>query len=353
MIKITKFLFALASVAVIVGAWVMYTTISPRLHTEQKQLVADSNQYLERKIFDVGIDLLNRALQIETDDTPNLWRKLADSYYEWGYVAQDFSRYRDTLRTMISGGLLPDGESLDDLYIELYNNEKEDRSAKDTLAMLRDGIRKTDSEKLRKIYGQDRYQTIPSRHTFDEAYALINGAGLVRIGDVWGYVGTSGNLTIRPVFELATNFAVSGRDAYAAVYKETDYKKRDSEEEVSVKEVYLINRNGVRRALADDYVNFEVDEIARFNGTYFSARLPGQNDFAIFEWTNTYARPAAVPRENRYEFYGLTADGLTAAKQNGKWNLRGGGGISERAFEEIAIDESGRCTAEGAGVVFV
>lgn len=340
MIKIAKFLFALLSVAVIAGAWVMYTTIAPRLDAEQKQLSEDSDEYLSRKIYDVGIDLVNRALQIDTDRNANLWRKLADAYSASG----DSAQYRSTLQIMISGGILPDGEKLEDLYLELYRQQQLDRPPKETLALLKEGIRKTDSDRLREIYGAERWQTVDGRYTFDEAYVLTGGTGLVRIEENWGYVGSSGSMIIRPSFELATNFAASGRDVYAVVYKNG--------------ELFVINRSGLRRALADEYAGLEVEELARFTGKHFSAKLPGQNDFAIFEWgdglLSGYLQPVIAQLENRYEFYGLTSDGLTAVKADGAWHIRGSETIArDRSFDEIAVDELGRCTAPGAGALFV
>jgi hypothetical protein len=338
-IKISKYLIALLSVVVIVAAWAMYTTISPRLDAEQKQLVEEADEYLSRKIYDIGADILNRALQIETDRNAGIWRKLADTYYEWG----EYSRYRDTVRVMIYGEILPEGKSLADLYLELYMHEKTDRPVNETLNLLKEGIKKTGSEELRKIYDSDRFQTVPGRHTYDDAYSIFNGAGLVRVGDLWGYTTSSGRLNLRPEFELATNFAVSGREVYAAVYKEG--------------ELYIINRNGYRRALADDYINTAIEDIQRFTGRYFTAKLPGENDFGIFEWTNTFAKPVITLINVKYEDHGLTEDGIMAIKNNGFWHIIDVSGRTEkiagdRSFEDVALDEFGRCAASGAGAIF-
>jgi len=81
-IKLYKCLLALLSVIVIVAAWGMYTTVSTRLNDEQERLYTDAEEYLKRKIYDKGTGLLVDALQIQTDRNADIWRRLADIYYE-------------------------------------------------------------------------------------------------------------------------------------------------------------------------------------------------------------------------------------------------------------------------------
>ena len=60
-----------------------------------------------------------------------------------------------------------------------------------------------------------------------------------------------------------------------------------------------------------------------------------------------------VSRENSYEYYGFTYDSITALKNDGKWTLYDGSSRKEKisseiVFEDIALDEFGRCAINGA-----
>ena len=332
MIKLYKFLLALISVVVIAAAWGVSATVSSRLDNDQERLCADAEEYLKRKIYDKGTALLQDALQIKTDRNADIWRRLADIYRESG----DLRGYRETLQTMIDGKITQRGAELADLYIEAYEYDKITKYyGADVLALLREGIGKTGSAELKEIYNIHRFEVIPGKNIFDEAGIIISGAGLVRKNGLWGYVGGKGAVAVTPTFELATNFY----NNHAAVQKDG--------------ELYIIDRSGKRRALADD---FTAEEIARFNGSVFSVMLPETDKYIMAVWSNSPDNPVIAKRETGFEYYGISSDGITAIKNDGKWiqydsSNRKEKISTERDFEDIALDEFGRCAINGA--VFV
>ena len=330
MIKLYKYLLAVISAVVIVAAWGMYTTVSLRLENEQELIISEAEEYLTRKIYDKGAALLENALQIKTYRNADIWRRLADIYYESG----QFSSYRDTLKNMINGKIIQNGVRLEDLYIEAYEYDLLTKSS-ELLDLLKEGIGKTGSEELKTLYDKHRYEMAIGWTIYEEAGTIVSGAALVRKDGMLGYTDAKGNLKIPSVFELATNFY----NNFAAVQKDG--------------ELYIINRSGIRQALADDVT---AEEIKCFNGSSFSLRLPGEEKYLFAVWDKSPDGPVIAKREKSFEYYGISTDGIAAFKQDGKWVLIDSSSRKEkiptsRDFEDVALDEFGRCAVNGA--VFV
>lgn len=326
MSKTVKVLIALFSTIIIVSSWGMYTTVSSRLEADQERMLATARDFIEKKIYDKGIAEFIGALKVKTAQNASILYELANVYKD----AQSLTEYRNVLQELIDDETAPEGMPLSDIYAEAFEYDYiNSRSVSDSLSLLKDGIKKTGATDLINLYEDRRYTVNPRMELYDEAGIIIGGAGLVYQKGLWGYVNEKGNTLIKPGYEIATNF----KD-YAVVQNNG--------------ELYVINKNGKRQALA----SFTADEVRRFDGTTFSVRLTGENDYVLARWLGGNNTAIEKGAEN-FEFIGLFSDGIQARKKEGKWALidrseRKVKLTSDYIYDSVVVDETGRCAVNSA-----
>lgn len=326
MSKAVKFLTVFLSAVIIVAAWGMYTTLSIRLESEQEKLLAHAREFVNNKIYDKGISAFRAAIETGVGDKASILYELANVYKD----VESLSQYRGILQELIDETAVPLEMELSDLYMEAAEYDLvSSTQVTDLLDMLKDGIKKTGDMRLIELYEENRYVALTRQGFYDEAGVISGGTGLVSVNGLWGYVDAKGSMMLKPSYDLATNFK-----SYAVVQKDG--------------ELYIINGKNTRQAVAD----FAAADIARFDGASFSVKLDGQDEYVLANWQggeNIYITKG----EAAYQFIGLSSDGIRAVKKENKWALIDQSNRKEYIapdyiYEDVALDELGRCAVNGA-----
>jgi len=200
----------------------------------------------------------------------------------------------------------------------------------DALAVLRTGIEKTGCPELVEIYENSRYAYETSRTSYDYAAAINGSTAQVQTDGRWGISRADGSMLIPCEYEKISTFSTDR----AIVEKDG--------------EIYAVDRDNNRIAIlrenASDFGNLAENRIPLLIGG--SWRRAG-GDFTLgaaeFEQLGTYSGGyAAAKTGGLWGVISLTADWLLPAE-----------------YDEIILDELGRCYAQGAvfarkyGVVYL
>lgn len=193
------------------------------------------------------------------------------------------------------------------------------RRVPDALAALRTGIEKTGSEALVTLYESSRYQYDMNRTVYENVTAIFDSAIQVRTDGLWGIAGSDGVLLIPCEYEAISTFS-GGR---AVVMKDS--------------EVYAVDRNNNRIAV----IRGGIEEL----GNLAEKRIPLQVNGI---WIR--ATEELIPGAVAFERLGMYSDGYAAAMENGKWGVidHAAKWLIPAEFDEIIMDELGRCWAQGA-----
>ena len=189
----------------------------------------------------------------------------------------------------------------------------------DALAVLKTGIDKTGNEALVLLYEKNRYSYEMNRTVYDCVTAIFNSSIQVRTDGLWGIARSDGILLIPCEYEAISTFSVDR----AVVMKDAA--------------VYAVDNNNNRIAViheaVDDFGNLADDRIAMLiDGSWIRATRE------------------LIPGAVMFEQLGMYSGGYAAAKENGKWGVidMAAKWMIPAEYDEIIMDELGRCYAQGA-----
>jgi len=315
--KSIKALTAIISFMIIGAAWGLLLTAEARLQSEQDAIMAVARNFINYGIYDRAAFTINQAMALEGELNPNLMYELAQVHRS----ARSFNQYRNTLQILLDAASPPQGMSLADLYIELYEHDITTRNIGDVITLLRQGWETTNDIRLFELYEEHRYAFIIRRSLFDEASFIWDNAGLVRQGERWGFVNSRGNIVILPQFDNATNFM--GGNAVV----------------IRNEQLEIINRLGMRQAVA----GFSAESIANFDGSNFAAQL--HEDYGYMMAARRGLE--IIVGDDEFDFMGIPSQHIQVAQRDGLWAIRDRGNretdiSSDFTYESIAVDSLGR-----------
>jgi len=287
--------------------------------TSEKQLllINKATEMMNDGIYIRAVPLLEEAAGYDTTHTANAENELKKAYLALidnrGYPR----RYTNLLEKQMNRR---DAEP--DVFIEAADHYLNNSKIQEALAVLKSGIEKTGDINLVTIYENSRYAIEMSRVTYDNVTAIYNQSIQVQLDEKWGTASADGTIMIPCEYEKISTFF---RDR--AIVKSDGY-------------IYAVDRNNNRLAVTyegvSDFGNYADNRISLLiDGNWHRAT----GDFEVGEST--------------FEYIGMYSGGYAAAKINGKWGIidLSNEWLIPAEYDEIIIDELGRCYAQGAAFV--
>ena len=208
------------------------------------------------------------------------------------------------------------------IFIEAANYYLSVSKTQEALRVLRDGIEKTGDTGVVTLYESSRYAFEISRPSYDFIAAIYKDSAQVQLEGKWGVAGTDGTLFIPCEYDKISTF---NRDR--AIVDKNGL-------------VYAVDKNNNRIAVPSD-------GITDFKN-FADNRIPLLIDGGWRRSTGEFELGASI-----FEDLGMYSGGYAAAKADGKWGVvdLSVGWLIPAEYDEVIMDELGRCYAQGA--VFV
>jgi len=307
---------AIMCVLLLTVSWIM--AIQAKSDTEkQVELLGKARNYLADEIYVRAIPLLEEASAYSGDYTLDCETELKSCYL--ALIEQPGYPRKYT-------GLLEQQMGREDaqpaVFLEAAQYYLDRGRVKDALGVLRDGIKKTESPELERVYEDERYVYSYGRSTYEDVTTAVSGAIQVKRDGAWGLADASGELMIPCVYDKVSTYSAG----------QVIVKKDNVISAVNMDN----NRIGLLHETATDFGNYQED------------RLPLQLTDGWHNADGQFNRGATA-----YEALGTYSDQCAAAKQSGRWgviNLSGEWMIPAE-YDGIVMDETGRCW--GQSRVFV
>ncbi|MCR5674084.1 MAG: WG repeat-containing protein [Lachnospiraceae bacterium] len=315
-----KLMLALISIAVVIACWIAAVMAFSGVKEKQQQasLYAEAVSFDERGLYARAIPKYKEALAIRTDLNNEIEDRLLAAYHAHG----DKGLYTDLVLKREKNGRATEEEYMQaaEYLIASYKRE-------DAMNLVKRGIEKFDSEKLKEYYENTAYAYRANIAEYAEILSTSSRSDLMPAynGEGWFYLNDYGWPARNKVYEAATPYNKKG---YAAVRENGVY--------------YIIDRSGELYAIADpsitDVSGLTASRVlAKKNGTYSYYDLDFQ------------------PLNEQLQFEEITrnADGVAAVKTNGRWGILADdlSVVVEPDFDDIALNALGSAFAGGHAMV--
>src|SRR5574344_1723822 len=144
-----KLLLVLLVVVLLGAGWfaAMRAATGADIREKQNTLTVQADSFMDKELYVRAIPLYEEALGYHSDLNSSIETKLLKAYLLHG----DVSEYSSLVKSRIEAGTATEDE-----YIKLADNEIASSSLQDALDMIREGIKKTGSEKLKEYYESKR-----------------------------------------------------------------------------------------------------------------------------------------------------------------------------------------------------
>lgn len=304
-----RILLGLACAALLAASWAAALTAKSGAD-RQRELIDEATSYTDDEIYILAVPLLEEAASYQDEHTLEAETALKEVYLRLAGKDNYERRYTELLdKQMARKGAGAD------IFREaaLYYLDKSKTA--DALSALRDGIGKTGSGELIRLYEENRYGYTLSRDFYDKAAELHCGTSQVALNGRWGLASANGLLVIPCEYDKISTFD-GGR---AIVQKDGVISAVDGGD----------NRVALLHEAAQDF------------GNYAENRLSLKTAEGWLLANGTFGTGPVL-----FEELGMFSGGCAPAKLGGKWGLIDSGGekwLLEPAYEEIVRDELGRC----------
>lgn len=304
-----RILLGFACVALLAASWAAAIT-SESDAERQRELIDKAAAYTKDDIYILAVPLLEEAAGCQDDFTLEAEEALKEVYLHLAGKDNFERRYTELLdKQMARKDTGP--EIFQEAALYYFENGK----TADALSVLRDGIAKTGSENLTRLYEENRYDYVLSRDFYSNASEIYKGTVQVAQGSRWGLASADGFLYIPCEYDKISTF-----DEDRAVVK----------------------KNGVISAIdADNNRVALLHKEAEDFGSYAENRLALKvKDSWIL------ANGILQTHDVVFEELGMFVDGYAPAKLNGKWGIVSANGsewLVEPQYEGIVQDDLGRC----------
>lgn len=302
-----------ACVALLLISWIV--AIGSKSPVEkQLDLMQRAAEMTNDGIYILAVPLLEEAAGYSTIYTPQAESELKKVYLALIDSAGFRQKYTSLLEKQMNRRDAHPGYFAEaaDYYLSVSR-------VADALAALREGIGRTGSEALVEQYEENRYAYQLNSTSYEYVAAIHGGAVQVMREGLWGVAKSDGSLMIPCEYSRVSTF-YSDR----AIVMQNE-------------EIFAVDRNNNRiallRAYAEAFGNFAEDRVPLLiNGRWTRA-------------TGEFILGAAA-----FEDIGTYSGGYAAAKENGLWGVvdLASGWLVPAEYDEIIMDELGRCYAQGA-----
>lgn len=308
-----RIMLGICCCALLIISWLVALS-AKSAEEKQRELIEQAQTYLDDKVYVLAAQSLEEAAQYEEAGTLEAEELLKQTYLQLIDQRGYRKKYTELLdKQMSRKDAKPEVFEEAALY---YLSVRKEETAFD---VFRDGIEKTQSDTLIRLYEQNRYQYTLGRTTYEDVTTALNGAIQVKQDGRWGLAAADGELVIPCEYDCVSTYS----DGSVVVQKDN--------------EIFTVNTDNNRTAL--------LHETVLGFGNLSENRLSFQKKDG---WV--LANGSFKMLETVYEELGTYANGFAAAKLDGKWGLldRSGDWEIEPEYDEIICDELGRCYAQGA-----
>lgn len=307
--RMKRILLGLACAALLAASWAAAVT-SKSNADRQRELIDEAAAYTQDEIYILAVPLLEEAAGYQDDFTPEAEAALKQVYLRLAEKDDFQRRYRNLLeKQMARKAAGPE------IFQEAALYDFERGKTVDALAVLRNGIEKTGSGDLTRLYEERRYAFRCGRNVYDEASEIYRGTSQVAQGGLWGLASGSGIPYVPCEYDKISTFdgdrAIVQKDGVISAVD------RDN------------NRVALLHAEAGDF------------GNYAENRLGLKTEAGWLLATGTFQTGSTA-----FEELGMFTGGYAPAKLNGKWGLIGADGGEwriEPQYDDVVRDDLGRC----------
>ena len=311
--RFNRILIGIACFALLITSWVI--AVNARSDSEkQLELMARAAALTDDGIYVRAVPLLEEAARYNAEHTLAAEAELKRVYLALAGQRGFHRRYMNLLESQMSRK-----DAAPEIFAEAANYYLRISRLPDALAALRLGIERTGSEALRGIYESNRYVFQTGRAVYDYAAAIQGSAAQVRVDGLWGIARADGALLIPCEYEKISTFS-SDR----AIVRQGD-------------EIFAVNSDNNRVAKLQERV-LEFGNLA-------GDRVP-----LLFEEGWRRATGEFIIGSSVFEQIGTYSGGFAAAKLDGAWGVidLATNWLIPPEYDEIVLDELGRCYARGA-----
>lgn len=281
----------------------------------QQELIGTAEAYMEDKIYVRAVPLLEDAASYNDKYTLEAEEMLKEAYLH----LMDTSGYNRKYMNLLDKQMAREDAS-EKIYEEAAKYYLSISKQTDAFEILREGIAKTESDALRALYEENRYQYKLNRATYQKVTAIYNGAIQVMQDGFWGIASANGALVIPCEYDQISTYS-NGR----AVVKKGDVVSAVDADN---------NRVALYHGKASQIGNYGEDRLG----------LKTKEGWVL-------ANGELNTAEMTVEEIAMSSGGYIPAKLNGKWGFLDQGGQSwavEPQYDDIIRDELGRCCAQNA-----
>ena len=307
-------LIATGCVVLLLISWLIAITAKSD-EEKQIELLAQAQRLMNDGIYINAVPLLEEAAEYSTKHNYAVEAELKRAYLALFGTRGYRSKYLGLLENQLSRNDTPP-----DVFAEAAEYYLSIRRVAEAITILADGVDRTTSEELIKLYESNRYVYATNRTGYDYVSAIHNGAAQVRKDGLWGMANERGSPMIPCIYEQISTF---GADRAIVKHKG---------------EIFAVDENNNRVA--------KLHENSTIFGQGFAQnRFPLYFDGGWHRTTGIFEIGTAA-----FEELGMYNQGYTAAKSGGKW------GVIDLAldwlvpaeYDDIIRDELGRSFAQGA-----
>jgi len=308
-----RILIGSGCLALLLISWIVVIRAPSDAET-QLALVEQAQALMADKIYIHAVPLLEEAAGYDAAHTSAAEAALKEAYLQ----LIDQQGYRRKFVALLEAQMSRK-DATPELFIEAANFYLNESKLANTLTVLKQGIAKTGSADLIKLYEQNRYIYQLGRIAYENVTEICGTTIGVQLNGLWGLALSDGSLIINCEYEKISTYN-RGR---MVVQKNN--------------EIYAIDSSGNRIAL--------LKERATDFGNYVNDRIPLLIDGVWRRATGEFLLGSAS-----FEQIGTYWDGYVAAKEGGKWGVVDLelNWLLAPEYDEIIMDELGRSCGQDA-----
>lgn len=311
--KSKKMLLILIFAAMIAGGWIISvrSVTGTDVIKQQKELLAEADAFMDRKLYVRAIPLYEEAVQGKTELTDSIQEKLLTAYL--GH--EDMDSYAKLVLVRIQSGKATEEE-----YQNVVQYYLQQMKLTEAISMLKEGIELLNSDALRQLYEDNRYTYNIRTTKYQEILpSAMNQEMPAYNGEKWGYVDESGREQIPCIYDSATVFNGNG---YAVVHLNDTY--------------YTILSTGDTYG-ADDGSSYDrMTDVLMINGSHILGQRGGTYSYYNYDF-------APVAATHQYTDMTGNACGAAAVQKDGKWGIitDAGAAVTDFVYEDVAVNSLG------------
>lgn len=315
-----RFFFVLMMAVVLAAGWIFTLKTASGINeiNEQEQLVQQAEAYLKKKIYVRGIPLLEQALDIETENNPEIQRKLLEAYWSYG----DVDAYYRLLSAMDNENSNAEAED----YVALAEYYQKNGFTENALQIVVEGQAKHKDSELDVLYEKMRYEC----RMYETSYQDLKQTGNIRLyacfdGTAWNYADDNGKEYLTVNAQEAYGF---NQDGFGVIKVNGRYCTI-----LSSGDLYGIDETGV-------------DEVKGLDEDCIVAKKDGLYGYYNYDFEN-------ISGSLQYEDMTLMNDGAAAVKKNGKWGIINAERkmVTDYIYDSVAVNSLGCAFAGGRAMV--